>query len=48
MDKFSKAPSILPVVPPAPRPTKMKPPHPHLPNIEGEGEIGRASCRERV
>lgn len=37
MDKFSKAPSILPVVPPPPRPTKMKPPHPHLPNIEGEG-----------
>ena len=38
MDKnFQKAPTILPVVAPEPRPTKMKPPHPHLPNVEGEG-----------
>jgi len=38
MDKnFQKAPTILPVVPPEPRPTKMKPPHPNLPNVEGEG-----------
>tara|TARA_R110000737_G_scaffold47594_1_gene67612 strand:+ start:1678 stop:2490 length:813 start_codon:yes stop_codon:yes gene_type:complete len=37
MDKFSKIPTILPVIPPDPRPTKMSPPHPHLPNVEGEG-----------
>ncbi len=37
MDKFSKIPTILPVKPPEPRPTKMNPPHPHLPNVEGEG-----------
>ena len=37
MEKFSKVPSILPVIPPEPRPTSMKPPHPHLPNVEGEG-----------
>tara|TARA_R110000851_G_scaffold326872_1_gene495910 strand:- start:1438 stop:2214 length:777 start_codon:yes stop_codon:yes gene_type:complete len=30
-------PSILPVQDPPPRPSKMKPPHPHLPNIEGHG-----------
>ncbi len=32
-----KAPTILPVKPPDPRPSKMNPPHPHLPNVEGEG-----------
>ena len=37
MEKFQKAPTILPVKPPSPRPTKMKPPHPHLPNVEGHG-----------
>ena len=37
MDKFSKVPSILPVIDPPPRITRMKPPHPHLPNIEGHG-----------
>lgn len=34
---MSGPPSILPVIPPEPRPSSMKPPHPHLPNIEGEG-----------
>mgnify|MGYP003624553124 FL=1 len=34
---MSKVPSILPVKAPDPRPTKMNPPHPHLPNVEGEG-----------
>tara|TARA_R110000772_G_scaffold37009_5_gene88191 strand:- start:2978 stop:3772 length:795 start_codon:yes stop_codon:yes gene_type:complete len=37
MDKFSKVPSILPVIDPPPRKSKMAPPHPHLPNIEGHG-----------
>ena len=37
MDKFSKVPIILPVIDPPPRVTRMKPPHPHLPNIEGHG-----------
>lgn len=34
---MSAPPSILPVIPPDPRPTSMKPPHPNLPNVEGEG-----------
>ena len=34
---MDKVPKILPVKPPEPRPTKMNPPHPHLPNVEGEG-----------
>lgn len=37
MDKFMKAPTILPVKPPDPRPERMNPPHPHLPDICGEG-----------
>ena len=37
MDKPSSVPTILPVIPPEPRPSSMHPPHPHLPNVEGEG-----------
>ena len=38
MDKFANIPKILPVKPPEPRPSKMGAPHPHLPNVCGEGQ----------
>ena len=37
MEKFQSPPTILPVKPPSPRPSKHKPPHPHLPDVVGEG-----------
>jgi hypothetical protein len=37
MEKFQKAPTILPVKPPSPRPTKHEATHIPFPNVEGHG-----------